>query len=153
MNRVRVGLIAAVLIVGGLVVMQEQDDGCINVYVDHGPLNNGAKLETCVPAGDTTSALEVLTLAGLKIEGTQKYGNAVVCRVDGYPDKSVESCETMPPAKAYWAVIVKERQLIPIPFGLGSTWGWAQTGVNEIYLDSGDSIGLVCADNGEVRFP
>lgn len=133
--------------------MQKQEPDCINVYVDYGQLDNKTKLQICLTAGEKTNALDVLENVGLNIEGTQKYGDAVVCRVNNLPDKSVEPCEIMPPEKAYWAVLIKERQTVPIPFGFGSAWGWAQVGVNEIYLDPGDSIGLVFADNGEVAFP
>jgi hypothetical protein len=59
----------------------------------------------------------------------------------------------MPPASSYWAILIKEHQVVPMPFGLMGEWGWAQTGANEITLNPGDSIGLVFADNGEVTFP
>lgn len=153
MNKVFASIAVVALAAFGLGLFPGQSQGCINVYVDYGPLNNGAKTEVCVDRVEKTSAIDIIENAGFTLEGTQKYGNAVVCRVNGLPDKSVESCQEMPPAKAYWAVLVKEHQIIPIPFGLGSTWGWAQTGINEIYLDPGDSIGLVFADNGEVVFP
>jgi hypothetical protein len=59
----------------------------------------------------------------------------------------------MPPAEAYWAVLVKEHQVVPMPLGISGAWGWAQTGINEVYLEPGDAIGLVFADEGDVRFP
>jgi hypothetical protein len=40
-----------------------------------------------------------------------------------------------------------------MPLGISGAWGWAQTGINEVYLEPGDAIGLVFADEGDVRFP
>jgi hypothetical protein len=59
----------------------------------------------------------------------------------------------MPPAEAYWAVYVKEYEPFPIPFNTAGEWGWAQTGINEVFLNPGDSLGLVFIENGEVRYP
>jgi hypothetical protein len=153
-NKKLIAVSLALVFAGGLLAFQEKEEiDCINVHVDYGPLNNGTKLQVCLDVNGTMKAIDVVESVGFTLEGTQKYGDAVVCRVNGLPDKSTESCREMPPAKAYWAVLIKEKQAIPIPFGFGSTWGWAQIGINEILLDPGDSIGLVFADNGEVRFP
>jgi hypothetical protein len=153
MKKTTAVLIAAVLAVGGFSVLQSQSADCATLYVDYGPIGDSSKTTECIPVSGKTNALDFLANAGFMIEGTREYGNAVVCRVNGLPDPVSESCDGMPPAEAYWAIIVKEKQLVPIPLGIGSAWGWAQTGINEIYVDSGDSIGLVFADNGEVRFP
>lgn len=150
-------LLASVAVItlafGFFTVVQNNENNCVTVYVDYGKLNNNEKSTRCIATAGSTKALDLLVNAGLQLEGTQKYGDAVVCRVDGLPGRDVESCNDMPPAEAYWAVIVKERQMLPLPLGFGSAWGWAQKGVNELYLDPGDSIGLVFADNGKVVFP
>ena len=153
MKKTAAVVLAVGLGLGGLYVLQDQGKDCVTVYVDYGPLGNGTKSTSCIPVSDKANALDVLANAGLIIEGTQKYGNAVVCRVNNLPDATAESCTDMPPAEAYWAVLVKEHEIIPIPFNLTGEWGWAQTGVNEVYVNPGDSIGLVFADNGEVKFP
>jgi hypothetical protein len=62
----------------------------------------------------------------------------------------MESCETMPPENAYWALIVKEKQKVPFPT---NEWGWGQLAVDQQLLNPGDSIGLVWANNGKVIFP
>jgi hypothetical protein len=126
---------------------------CVELYVDYGPLNSGAVTKECIPVESSISALELLQLAGFSTEGTQEYGNAVICRVNNFPDATAESCLVMPPAEAYWATLIKEHQIVPLPFGITGVWGWAQTGADEIYLEPGDSLGLVFADNGEVKFP
>jgi len=145
--------LALILGVGGFYLLEDQRPDCVTLYLDYGPLSNETKSTSCIPVAGKTNALDLLADAGLVIEGTRVYGNAVVCRINNLPDSTVETCEEMPPAKAYWAVLVKEYEIIPIPFDTSGEWGWAQTGINEIYLNPGDSIGLVFANNGEVKFP
>jgi uncharacterized lipoprotein NlpE involved in copper resistance len=153
MKKSAVVALAVSLGLGGLYVVQEQSKDCVTLYVDYGPLGNGTQSTSCIPVSSKTNALDLLADAGLIIEGTQKYGNAIVCRINNRPDATTESCQEMPPAEAYWAVLVKEHEILPIPFNTAGVWGWAQTGINEVYLEPGDAIGLVFADNGEVRFP
>jgi len=150
-------IIAATLAVGvgiaGFYTLEAQRPDCVTLYLDYGITDSDTKMTSCISVAGKTNALDLLTDAGLVIEGTQKYGNAVVCRVNNRPDANKESCEDMPPAEAYWAVLVKEYEIIPIPFNTTGEWGWAQTGIDEVYLNPGDSIGLVFSNNGEVKFP
>ena len=150
MKKTIVTVIAAGVIAGGFYTVSSSGDNCVNLYVDYGSLDNQGKETKCISVPDKTNALDILKKANLEIEGTIKYGTAVVCRVNGLPDKSVEKCETMPPAEAYWAVIIKKKQVIPFP---SNEWGWAQKGINETYLSPGDNIGLVFSTNGDVRWP
>jgi hypothetical protein len=150
MKKILMTTVATGLVVGGFYAVSSSKDTCVNLYVDYGSVDNGAKVTKCVPVSSKTNALDILDKAKLSIEGTRKYGDAVVCRVNGLPDKSVESCEIMPPENAYWAVIVKKKQVIPFPT---NEWGWAQKGINETFLSPGDNLGLVFSTNGEVRWP
>ena len=150
MKKTIVTVIAAGVIAGGFYTVSNSGEDCVNLYVDYGSINNQEKITRCISAVDDTNALDILAKASLKIEGTNKYGNAVVCRVNGLPDKSVESCEIMPPENAYWAVIIKKKQIIPFP---SNEWGWAQKGINETYLSPGDNLGLVFSTDGDVRWP
>lgn len=124
----------------------------IELYVDYGPLGGGTSIQYIPATGDMT-AYEVLSSVGLTTQGTVEYGDAVICRLNGVPDITQESCESMPPAEAYWAVLIKEHEIVPMPLNLTGEWGWAQTGADEIILSPGDSLGLVFADNGEVKLP
>jgi hypothetical protein len=150
---VRNKLILSFLIISftyiGLSFLSKPDSNCVNLYVDFGSLNAETKVEKCIDISAETNALELLKISGYTTEGTQKYGDAVICRLNGLPDKSVETCEVMPPEDAYWAVIVKEKKLLP----LFNEWGWAQTGINEISLFEGDSLGLVFSTNGDLQWP
>jgi hypothetical protein len=150
---VRNKLILSFLIISftyiGLSFLSKPDSNCVNLYVDFGSLNAETKVEKCIDISAETNALELLKISGYTTEGTQKYGDAVICRLNGLPDKSVETCEVMPPEDAYWAVIVKEKKLLP----LFNEWGWAQTGINEISLSEGDSLGLVFSTNGDLQWP
>jgi hypothetical protein len=150
MKKTIVTVAAAGLVAGGFYISSASNEDCVNLYVDYGSINNQEKITRCISAVDDTNALDILAKASLKIEGTNKYGNAVVCRVNGLPDKSVESCEIMPPENAYWAVIIKKKQVIPFP---SNEWGWAQKGINETYLSPGDNLGLVFSTDGDVRWP
>lgn len=150
MKKGLVPFVVVSLFVGGFFVLNKSDSSCVNLYVDYGSLDNKAISTKCINVLDKTNALDILDKANYTIEGTQKYGNAVVCRVNGLPDKTVESCETMPPAEAFWAVIIKKKEIIPFP---NNDWGWAQKGINETYLSPGDSLGLVFSENGEVKWP
>ena len=133
----------------GLSFLSKPDSNCVNLYVDFGSLNAETKVEKCIDISAEKNALELLKISGYITEGTQKYGDAVICRLNGLPDKSVETCEVMPPEDAYWAVIVKEKKLLPF----FNEWGWAQTGINEISLSEGDSLGLVFSTNGDLQWP
>lgn len=150
-------LISVGIILAGswVVASTTADKKCVDVYVDYGVLDSSAKLSKCVPVTGEASGLDVLTKAGLELEGTGKYGLQVVCRVNSLPSATrpigikdhedyVETCAEMPAAFAYWAVIVKKGAL---------PWGWADTGADKVRLQAGDSVGLVFAENDNVRFP
>jgi len=146
-------LVASFLVIGlaflGFSYLEKASANCVNLYIDYGLLDNSTKIEQCIKVSTETNALEILKTAGYTVEGTQKYGDAVVCRLNGLPDKSAETCEVMPPENAFWAVIVKEKKLLL----LFDEWGWAQTGINEIQLSKGDSLGLVFSTNGDLKWP
>lgn len=150
MKKILMLVITCGLIFGGYSILNQSSDNCVNLYIDYGPLDNGTKTIKCIKASSNTVALDILKRANLKIEGTKKYGLGVVCRVNGLPDQTMESCETMPPAKAYWAIIIKEKQKLPFPI---NEWGWGQLAIDKQLVSPGDSIGLVWANNGKVIFP
>lgn len=142
-------IISALSVVSLFSVIIHGDD-CVTVYVDYGKLNSETKRTMCVSTSTKVNALDLLKQANLRIEGTRKYGDGVICRVNGLPDITVESCEVMPPAEAYWAIIIKKKQVVLFP---RNEWGWGQLAVNQQYLNPGDSIGLVWANDGKVVFP
>jgi hypothetical protein len=148
-QRLITSFLVIVLAFFGLSYVTKSDTNCVNLYVDFGSLNAETKVEQCIEVSTETNALQLLKTAGYTTEGTQKYGDAVVCRLNGLPDKSVETCEVMPPENAFWAVIVKEKKLLPF----FNDWGWAQTGINDVTLSSGDSLGLVFSTNGDLKWP
>jgi hypothetical protein len=148
-QRLITSFLVIVLAFFGLSYVTKSDTNCVNLYVDFGLLNAETKVEQCIEVSTETNALQLLKTAGYTTEGTQKYGDAVVCRLNGLPDKSVETCEVMPPENAFWAVIVKEKKLLPF----FNDWGWAQTGINDVTLSSGDSLGLVFSTNGDLKWP
>jgi hypothetical protein len=155
MKRLTIRLLVIGLLTAGLTyIFIKPAENCVNLYIDFSVLQeDGTRVLSCINVDKPTSALQVLKNAKIDTEGTQKYGDAVLCRVMGLPNKSQESCVKMPSEKAYWAVLVKRKQLIPNPFDINGKWNWATTGINEVQLSPGDSLGLVFADNGKVSFP
>ena len=116
----------------------------VRVIVDFGILD-ASPISECVDIDANSSAVDVLADAGVTLTGTADYGDAVVCRVNDLPnaiapvqvdghDPFTETCASMPPEFAYWALWVKQ----------GSPdWGYALVGVTDLVLNPGESIGLV----------
>lgn len=90
------------------------DASGVTVVVDFTDLG-GAVVVRCVrgPLPDGMSGLEALRGAGFTVEGTARWGDAFVCRIQGRPaaDESLsfdgeddyhERCQDTPPAQAYW---------------------------------------------------
>jgi hypothetical protein len=73
----------------------------VTVIVDFTPLG-GQVMRGCAP-GTPASGLAALQQAGFTVTGTQRYGDAFVCRIDGLPTASQQACVNTPPANAYWA--------------------------------------------------
>ncbi len=116
----------------------------VEITVDFGILG-GDPIDDCVDIESTTSAVDVLSAAGVSVAGTVEYGNAVLCRVNDLPNATtpirveghepyIETCESMPPEFAYWDIWLKQ--------GTGD-WAYAMVGENEITVSPGDAIGLV----------
>lgn len=153
------------LILGiGIVYVNTERTKCVNVYVDFGHLDNNSKVYKCIPTTSETTALDVLNRARIGIEGTNKYGLQVVCRINNLPSPTkpiglkghtsyIEKCIDMPAAFAYWAVIVKRHSAIPDPVSVTAGWKWADKGIAELVVKPGDSLGLVFSENDHVRYP
>ena len=133
------------------------DGSCDGVVVEVNFGELGEQIQTCVTINGTTEvAKDILGQAGVSIEGTKAYGDAVVCRVNGIPSATealivegeephLESCEEFPPAFAYWALWVKESDDAP--------WDYAMEGVSSLQLGKGQSIGLALTLGGNVVTP
>ncbi|WP_326945146.1 hypothetical protein OG439_36570 [Amycolatopsis sp. NBC_01307] len=75
--------------------------GGVTVVVDFGDLAP-QPLVRCAP-GTPATGIAALQGAGIDVAGSQKYGLAIACRIDGKPGPDVESCAGMPSATAYWS--------------------------------------------------
>lgn len=129
----------------------------VKVVVDFGTLAAPA-ITDCVDTGSATTmaASAVMTTAAVTTEGTVQYGDQVVCRVNGRPaaDETVtvagqapfvESCQSMAPAFAYWALWIQ-----PTP---GAAWEYAQEGLGSLQVAPGQSLGLVFTTGTETPTP
>ncbi|WP_194410662.1 hypothetical protein [Microbacterium cremeum] len=129
-------------------------DSGVTVVVDASAFE-GESQETCVIADETIGAADALALAGVETEGTEEYGDQVVCRVNGVPAEDTaipaedgsdyfETCAAMPAAFAYWSLWVKPA---------GGEWGYAQEGLSTLQLEPGDAVELLFTLHGEPAAP
>jgi hypothetical protein len=144
MNKIKAILATIAVAFGSLAVIETiSDKDCITIYVDYGTLEK-SKFNKCVESSET-NAIDLLVNNNFTLQGTDKYGTAVLCRLNALPREA--ECKDMPSEKAYWAILVKEDQI------LFEDYVWAQVGINELILSPGDSLALVFATNGSVNFP
>ncbi len=108
----------------------------VTVVVQGGP-NSGTH---CVATTSSLSALSAIQQAGYSTEGTAQYGNSVLCRVNGYPGPSQESCQRMPPTSAYWALHLSR--------GGNGSWSYSSSGVTGLTLRPGDWVGVKFGSGG-----
>ena len=129
----------------------------VKVVVDFGTLD-APEITDCVDTGAsaTIPASTVMTTAAVETEGTVQYGDQVVCRVNGRPaaDETVavlgqapfvESCQSMAPAYAYWALWIQSSP--------GAAWEYAQEGLGSLQVTPGQSLGLVFTTGTETPTP
>ncbi len=135
--------------------------GCAASPAEAFPLGDPGACEgvtvICVEFSDPSAvATDVLRFAGTTTEGTDTYGDQVVCRVNGLPsedeafvvegeDPHLESCADMPPAFAYWALWVKSDG--------DAEWSYAEEGVATLPLEPGMTVGLAFSTAGETAVP
>ncbi len=154
------------LIIAGISVWSAKSSGnCVTVKIDYGVLDSQNKnYEKCLTATGEITALELMKNANMKIDGTEKYGDKVVCRLNNLPKPNqpigikghedyVESCKDFPAEFAYWAILEKRKPVIPNPADLNAKWALAQVGVADLMVKPGDSLAFVFTDNGNVKYP
>lgn len=131
------------------------DDDGITVAVDASVLEDGDSKAWCIGTDETLTAADALTLVNVTTEGTEEYGDQVVCRVNGVPAEDLaipapdgsdyfEACASMAPAFAYWALWVKPA---------GGEWDYAQEGASTQKVQPGESVELLFQLNGEPAAP
>jgi hypothetical protein len=77
------------------------DGNGVTVVVDFNDLGGGVVIR-CAP-GDQATGLSALKNAGFAVAGTNRWGEAFVCRIEGRPTVATEPCVDTPPASAYWS--------------------------------------------------
>ncbi|MDR7187195.1 hypothetical protein J2Y46_000011 [Microbacterium sp. BE35] len=131
------------------------DDAGITVAVDASALEDGDSKSWCIETDETLAAADALTLVNVTTEGTEEYGDQVVCRVNGVPaeDQAItaddgseyfETCESMPAAFAYWSLWIKPAE---------GEWGYAEEGLSTLELEPGEGLELLFTLNGEPAAP
>lgn len=110
---------------------------------------------TCIETDEPIAASEAVAEAGLTLEGTEEYGDQVVCRVNGVPAEDFaltaedgseyfETCASMPAAFAYWSLWLQPA---------GGEWAYAEEGLSTLQLAPGESLSLLFTLNGEPAAP
>ncbi|HTA12263.1 MAG TPA: hypothetical protein VK765_02490 [Solirubrobacteraceae bacterium] len=74
----------------------------VTVIVDDQQLGEGKIYVGCA-LGSQPNGVEALEHAGFALEGTENYGLAFICRIDGEPTPAEQSCKTTPGTGAYWS--------------------------------------------------
>ena len=72
----------------------------VTVVVDYQELGGATEIR-CAPGAQSTG-LAALQNAGFTVTGTQRWGLAFVCRINGKPTAATEPCVNTPPTSAYW---------------------------------------------------
>ena len=133
-------------------------DNCkgVVVNVNFGILSDDPIAECVEFDTETVLAKDVLSFAGVETEGTEAYGDMVVCRVNALPsdtkeivvegeDPYLETCVEMPPAFAYWALWHKSEG--------AAEWDYAMEGVGTLMVAPGESLGLGFSSGTDVVTP
>lgn len=125
-------------------------------YTLLGESGTPADVSACAPlASGTETVADALAAVKVTTEGTAKYGDQVVCRVNGFPaadepftvpghDAYTETCATMAPEYAYWALWIRSG---------AQAWGYAAEGVSTQKVSPGDSVGLIFTTGGATPTP
>jgi len=133
------------------------DGSCDGVAVVINYSGEAENQERCVVInGNSETAKNILASAGISVEGTKAYGDAVVCRVNDVPSAEnplvvegeepyVETCEDMPAAFAYWGLWVKQ--------DTNADWEYAMEGISSLQLSKGQSVGLAFSIGNQAPTP
>jgi len=114
------------------------DGSGVTVVVDASALD-GPVIVRCAPDGDAGSGLEALKDAGFQIEGTQRFGEGFICRIENQPsatqrleldgdDGYRESCLDTPPTAASWSYWHADN---------GGSWEYSQYGASTATVPPG----------------
>lgn len=127
----------------------------VTLAVDSSALKGGTSQTWCYATTEKIAVADIVTAAGLTVEGTKQYGDQVICRVNGLPSAFepvgstkdpayIEKCESMPAAFAYWALWTKAD---------GGTWDYAQEGLSTLTAQPGESVELLFTLDGVPASP
>ena len=146
LRSVLVALIAFVA-VGGLITALDSgrkaqdaadgaDGGSVQLVVDFGASSELRTIDVRVPnfAG---SGWQLLEQAGVEVEGTADYPKSFVCRLDGWPTRQMESCDSAPSVRnGHWAYWVTNPALSDgwVLSGVGAAAYVAQCGQAEAWV-------------------
>ena len=132
-----------------------EGDAGVTIVVDGSALEGSTIEEFCVTTDEAIGAADALAIAAVQTEGTEEYGDQVVCRVNGVPAEDLaltaedgseyfETCASMPAAFAYWSLWVKPA---------AGDWAYAQEGLATLQVGPGESLELLYTVDGAPAAP
>src|SRR4051794_35903102 len=80
-------------------------------------------------SGTPSSGVAALQSAGFSVAGTQNYGLAFVCRINGLPSATDDDCVNTPPPNAYWAYYYANAG--------DTTWHYSSVGASSFHPEAG----------------
>lgn len=89
----------------------------VTVVVDFTAFGGSVSVQCAL--GDPATGLAALQGAGFTPTGTQRWGLAFICRINGLPTPANEPCVNTPPASAYWSYWHANS---------GGTWSYSTSG-------------------------
>jgi len=124
----------------------------VKVVIEYSAIGHSPEA-SCVTVTGTQSVSSVLSKAGIKVDGTPKYGDALVCRLNGLPaaDEAVvvkgkpnytETCADSTPMTYYWYMYTKDSAT--------GAWTPAEKGVRDQQISAGQQVDFVYTTATEV---
>lgn len=111
-----------------------ESSGAVHLVVDFGAGSAKEVLDKKVENFAGTG-WQLLIAAGLKVQGTADYPNSFVCRINGWPSPSKESCSGTPsPTVGYWKYFIATSSL-------GGSWIASGTGAAGHKTECGSAEG------------
>ena len=97
-----------------------QSTGAVQLVIDFGSNSGKSTIESTVPNFRGTG-WQLLTRAGLKVQGTDEYPNSFVCRINDWPAATEQNCRDTPTySEGSWKYFIADKKL-------GS--GWIASGI------------------------
>ena len=88
-----------------------ESTGAVQLVIDFGSDSGKSTIESTVPNFRGTG-WQLLTRAGLKVQGTDEYPNSFVCRINDWPEATEQNCRDTPTySEGSWKYFIADKKL------------------------------------------